>query len=165
MTVSAAEFLKSSYNAQRLLGDKALASDATMVIEGFEGMSLLIKQFPWPILSTLGEIEVPMPMGIAAWQPAQAKINQQGAIQIMETVGGQAHDFAEEVCARGARFQATVYEGTPDHFTRGLKLVDAFVQLDNPDRDYESRQQILLVSGTIFFMYFGDKVPGNTPAL
>lgn len=165
MTVSAAEFLKGSYNAQRLLGDKAIASDATMVIEGFENMSLLIKQFPWPILSTGGEIEVPGPMGLTSWQPSQLKIAQQGAVQIMETVGGQAHDFAEALVSRGGRFQAAVYEGTPDRFTRGLRIVDAFVQLDNPDRDFESRQQILLVSGTIFFHYFGDKVAGNVAAL
>lgn len=165
MTVSAAVILKGSYNAQRLLGDKALASDATLVPEGFEQMALLIKQFPWPILTSQGEIEVPMPMGAAAWQPAQVKINQQGAIQIMETVGGQAHDFAETLCANGGRFQASVYEGTPDRFTRGFKLIDCFLQMDNPDRDFESRQQILLVSGTLFFHYFGDKIPGNVPVL
>lgn len=163
MTVNNADFLKASYNAQRLLGDKAVASDATLVPEGFESMALLIKQFPWPILTTQGEIEVPMPMGAAAWQPSQVKINQQGAIQIMETVAGQAHDFAEALCARGGRFQCSVYEGTPDRFYRGFKLVDAFIQLDNPDRDFESRQQILLISGTLFFHYFGDRISGNVP--
>lgn len=163
MTVSAAEFLKGSYNAQRLLGDKAIASDAIMVIDGFEQLQLLTKQFPWPELSTFGEIEVPGPLGSASWQPAQLKIAQQGAISFMETVGGQVHDFCEKVAARGGRFQATVYEGTPERFHRGCKLVDAFVQLDNPDRDMESRQQVLLVTGTIFFHYFGDKIPGNIP--
>lgn len=163
MTVSSKEFLKGAYNATRLLGDKAITSDAVMVIDGFEQLQLLIKQFPWPELSSVGEIEVPMPMGAASWQPAQLKINQQGAISIMETVGGQVHDFSERVAASGGRFQATVYEGTPERFYRGLKLVDAFVTLDNPDRDFESRQQVLLVTGTIFFHYFGDKLPGNIP--
>jgi hypothetical protein len=163
MTVSAAEFLKGSYNAQRLLGDKAIASDAIMVIDGFEQLQLLTKQFPWPELSTVGEIEVPGPLGSASWQPGQLKTAQQGAISFMETVGGQVHNFCDAVNARGGRFQATVYEGTPERFYRGCKLVDCFVQLDNPDRDMESRQQILLVTGTLFFHYFGDKIPGNIP--
>lgn len=163
MTVSAADYLKGSYNAQRLLGDKAIASDAVMVIDGFEQLQLLTKQFPWPELSVVGEIEVPMPLGAAAWQPGQLKINQQGAISFMETVGGQVHTFCEQVAARGGRFQATVYEGTPERFYRALKIQDCFIQLDNPDRDFESRQQIMLVTGTIFFHYFGDKLPGNIP--
>jgi hypothetical protein len=163
MTVSNADFLKGSYNAQRLLGDKAIASDAIMVIDGFEQLQLLTKQFPWPELSTGGEIEVPGPLGMASWQPSQLKVHQQGAISFMETVGGQVHDFCKAVAARGGRFQATVYEGTPEKFYRGLKIVDAFVQLDNPDRDMESRQQILLVTGTIFFHFFGDEIPGTVP--
>lgn len=163
MTVSATDFLKGSYNAQRLLGDKAVASDAMMVIEGEAGLSLLIKQFPWPEMSPQGEIEYPTPMGTAGWQPANLRVNQQGAISFMETVGGQVHDAIERLNARGARFQATLFEGTPERYYRGIRIHDAFVQLDNPDRDWESRQQILLVTGTIFFHYFGEKIPGNIP--
>ena len=164
MTVSSKEFLLGSYNASRLLGDKAIVSDAVMVIEGFETLSLLIKQFPMPFLSTEGEIEVPTPLGAKMWQPQQLGVAKQGPISIMETVGGQAHKFCEEVAARGGKFEATMYEGTPERFHRACKIRDAFIQLDNPDRDWESRAQILLVSGTVFFHYFGETLPGNIVA-
>lgn len=161
MTVSAKEVLLGSYNASRLLGDKAIVSDAMMVIDGFESLSLLIKQFPWPALSVSGEIEVPSPMGTTMWQPQQIRVAHQGPISMMETVGGQVHDFCEAVAASGGRFQATVFEGTPERFYRALQIRDAFVQLDNPDRDWESRAQVMLETGTIFFHYFGEKLPGN----
>jgi hypothetical protein len=59
MTVSAADILKASYNAQRLLGDKAVASDAMMVIDGEEQISLLLKQFPWPVLTPRAKSSTP----------------------------------------------------------------------------------------------------------
>jgi hypothetical protein len=39
--------------------------------------------------------------------------------------------------------------------------VDCFLQFDNPDRDWENRSAATTVSGTLFFHYFGDKIPGN----
>jgi hypothetical protein len=32
---------------------------------------------------------------------------------------------------------------------------------DNPDRDWENRSQVTMVSGTLNFHYFGEKIPGN----
>lgn len=155
MSVSSGGYLKGLFNATAALGDKAVSSDAMFEIVGFENLSLLIKQFPWPELSPAGEIEVPMPLGSARWQPQQLKINQQGGITLMETVNGDIQAFLEQIVDKGCRFDAKVYEGSAANPLRVCKISDCFLQLDNPDRDWENRSQILLVSGTLFFHYFG----------
>lgn len=157
MTVKTGNYLKGLFASTAALSDKVISSDAMFVIEGYENISLLIKQFPWPELSPAGEIEVPMPLGAARWQPQQVKINQQGGITFMETVQGHIQEFLEKVLTTGGRFNAKVYEGTPDSFSRVCEIRDCFVQLDNPDRDFENRSQIMLVSGTLFFHYFGNQ--------
>lgn len=155
MAVDTGSNLKGIFNATAALGDKVISSDATFEIEGHEDLSLLIKQFPWPELSSGGEIEVPMPNGQTRWQPQQVKTAQQGQISFMETVQGHVAKFLEDVIANGGRFNATVYEGLPARHTKKLKIYDCFVQLDNPDRDFENRAQIMQVSGTLFFHFFG----------
>lgn len=161
MTVSSAEFLKGYYNATRALGDKSVNSDAYLEIDGNEALGLLTKQFPWPTLGVAGEIEVAMPMGAAMWQAQQLKINQQGQMTFSETVQGHVQKFLEGIVAKGAIFQATVYEGTPDKFHRAYKLRDCFFQPDNPDRDWENRSQVTTIAGTLFFHFFSEKIPGN----
>lgn len=161
MTVSAAEVLKGMYNTSRTMGDKAINSDATFEIEGHSDLTLLTKQFPWPTLSPTGEIEIPGPLGAGAWQPQQIKVHQQGQMAFMETVQGRIQQFLEDIVSKGGRFDATVYEGTPDRFYRAYKLRDCFFQADNPDRDWENRSQIVLINGTLFFHFFGEKLPGN----
>ena len=156
--VKTGAYLKGIYVATAALGDKVVSSDAYFEIEGFEQIGLLIKQFPWPELSPAGEIEVPMPNGAARWQPQQLKINQQGQVTFMETQTGHVQAFLEQVIFNsGARFNAKVYEGTPDDHTRVCSIRDCFIQLDNPDRDWENRGQIMMISGTLFFHYFGNQ--------
>jgi hypothetical protein len=46
---------------------------------------------------------------------------------------------------------------TGGNWAAKYEISDAFFQLDNPDRDFESRGQAVTISGTMFFMYFGDK--------
>lgn len=148
--------LKKLFNSTTALGDKVVSSDAYFEIHGFEHLGLLCKQFPWPEQSSAGEIEVPMPSGSARWQAQQVKINQQGQITFMETQAGHIAKFMEEVITNnGGVFNATVYEGTPDDFSNKAEIVECFIQLDNPDRDWENRSQIVQISGTLFFHYFG----------
>lgn len=157
--------LKGLYNATRATGDAAISSDAAMEIEGYENIWLLTKQFPWPELSPGGEIEVPGPMGMAMWQPQQLKVHQQGQITLRESVMGSVHDAMLDMIRNGGRFNARVYEGTPDRYYRAARIQDCFIQLDNPDRDWENRAQVLLLSGTIFFHYFGEVENGTLPLL
>lgn len=156
MTVSTGAYLKGMFNTTAALGDKAISSDAYFEIEGYEDISLLIKQFPFPELSSAGEIEVPMPLGAARWQPQQIKINQQGQVTFMETQKGHIAKFLEEINVKnGGRFNAKVYEGDNFNYTRMARIVDCFLVMDNPDRDWENRSQILNLSGTLFFHYLG----------
>lgn len=139
------------------LGDKAVVSDSYMEIEGFESLSVLVKQFPWPTITPQGEIEVSTPLGGGYWQAQQLKTHQQGAISFAETVDGKIAKLFQEINNAGGYFNATIYEGLPSAYTRKAKISHCFVQVDNPDRDQESRAQILLYSGTIFFLYYGDE--------
>jgi hypothetical protein len=59
------------------------------------------------------------------------------------------------------KFNAKVYEGTPSQFSVAKPIYDCFIQLENPDRDWESRSQVLNISGTLFVHYFNEEIPGN----
>lgn len=155
--VKSPAYMKSLFSSTVAMGDKAISSDAYFEIEGYESLGLLIKQFPWPQLSIAGEIEVPTPNGGTMWQPQNIKTAQQGAVTFMETEAGHIQAFLENVLSTGGRFNAKVYEGTPDDFKRIQKIRSCFVVLDNPDRDWENRAQILQVTGTLFFHYFGNQ--------
>lgn len=162
MTVSTASLLKGHYDTTRALGAKVISSDFAFEIEGFEANWLLAKQCPWPEISPTGEIEVPMPLGANMWQPQQIKIAQQGQISMQETVAGSIDNMLIDIIARGGLFNAKVYEGTPQKYLRAKRIVDCFMQMDNPDRDWENRSQVLVFSGTLFFHYFGETLPGNS---
>jgi len=163
MTVSNTAYLKGFYDASRAMGAKVVSSDFAFEIEGFEGNWLLCKQAPWPEISPAGEIEVPTPLGATMWQPQQLKVAQQGQIGMFETTAGHLDQMMVNLIANGqATFNAKIYEGTPEKFLRAKRIVDAFIQLDNPDRDWENRSQPLIFNGTLFFHYFGEVIPGNS---
>lgn len=155
MSVSTGAYLKSLYSGAAALGDKAISSDSMIVIEGHEDLSLLIKQFPMPVLTPAGEIEIPGPLGTSMYQPQQAKTYQQGGVTIMETVNGHVRKALQRMLGNGGKFNAKIYEGTKDSYTRVDPILGCFFVLDNPDRDWENRSQVLQVTGTLFFHYFG----------
>lgn len=161
MTISALSYLKGMYGSARAMGDKAVSSDGALEIEGFEGMWLLTKQFPWPVTSSQGEIEIPMPMGSNSAQPQQAKTYHQGQVTFFETTANHVSSMMLDMLKSGGRFNAKVYEGTPESFVRAKPLRDCFLVLDDADRDWENRSQVLTISGTIHYHYFGDDLPGN----
>ncbi|NDI85061.1 hypothetical protein [Undibacterium crateris] len=161
MTISALNLLKGTYGSIRAMGDKVISSDGALEIEGFEDMWMLTKQFPWPVMSSGGEIEIPMPMGMNSTQPQQTKIYHQGAITLFETTANHVSAMMLSQLRSGARFNAKVYEGVPESFIRAKRIVDCFLVLDNPDRDWENRSQVMTITGTIHFHYFGDDIPGN----
>lgn len=167
MTIDTKAWLKGKYSATRALSDKIINSDCMLVIEGHEQLKLLIKQMPVPVITSGGEIEVPMPNGAKLWQPQQLKQHQQGAVTMMETRIGHMDTFHDAIAKKAdhCRFNATIYEGTDDRFRRAWKIDDAFLVLDNPDRDWDNQGQIMTYSGTMFFMYFGETVAGNIDSI
>jgi hypothetical protein len=143
------------------MGDKAVSSDFTFEIDGFEQYYLLTKQCPWPELSPQGEIEVPGPLGSKLWQPQQIGTALQGPISLFETAAGHIDQLMVNLIRGGARFNAWIYEGTPERFVRAKRILDCFIQLDSPDRDWENRSQVLTFSGTLFFHHFGEQKTGT----
>ncbi len=162
MTVSTSALLKGHYDATRALGAKAISSDFSLEIEGFEQSWLKCKQFPWPQTAPAGEIEVPMPLGSMMYQAQQIKIAHQGQISLLEDVAGSVDQMLVNLIAKGGYFNAKVYEGTPQQYLRVKRIVDCFVQVDDPDRDWENRSQVLMITGTAFFHYFGEIGAGNS---
>lgn len=160
MTVSTGNVIKTLHNKTHAGGLKLINSDFAFEIEGHEGVWLHAKQCPWPELSVGGEIEVAGPLGIASWQPQQAKAHQQGAISLYENQAGEIDALMLALLTQGsnARFNAKIYQGTPEDYTFYKPIQDCFIQLDNPDRDWENRSQVLMFSGTLFFHYFGEKI-------
>lgn len=161
MTVLAAQILKGMYSQARALGDKAINSDFTFEIAGHEGLYLLCKQAPHAMISPAGEIEIYLPNGQKAWQPQTVETALQGAISFYETTAGSVQKFLREIVAIGGIFDGRLYEGTPDRYTRYHPYLNCFFQVDQGDRDWENRSQVLAISGTLFYHYFGDPVEGN----
>lgn len=162
MTISVGTQLKAFHSTGKALGAKAISSDFAFEIEGFEQYWMLCKQAPWPELSTAGEIAVPGPLGSETWDNQQLKINGQGAISFMETAAGSVDQMLIQLITSGGKFNAKIYEGTPEKFLRAKRVTDCFIQMDAADRDWENRSQILMFSGTLFYHYFGEIIPGNT---
>jgi len=162
MTVSNAAYLKGFYDSTVALGAKVVSSDFTFEIEGFEAQYLLCKQAPWPELSPTGEIEISTPLGATMWQPQQLKVAQQGQISMYETVAGHVDQTLIGLITRRGLFNAKIYEGTPQKYLRAKRIIDCFLQMDVPDRDWENRSMPLLFSGTLFYHYFGEVIPGNS---
>lgn len=162
MTTSNANYLKTFYDATKALGNKVVNSDFSLEIEGFEQNYLLAKQCPWPDVSVAGEIEVPSPLGATLFEPQQLKVAKQGQVSFMETVAGSVDQMLVDIIAKGGTFNAWIYEGTPTKYLRRKRIVDCFIQVDDPDRDWENRSQVLMFSGTMFFHYFGETESGNS---
>lgn len=163
MAQATGSYLKGFYDSSRALGAKAISSDFTMVIEGFETSAnyLLCKQAPWPILTPQGEIEISMPLGMNAFQPQQIKTGQQGQVSFYETRAGNMEQALIDILTGASEFNAKVYEGTPEDYLRYKVLHHCFFQMDPVDRDWENRSQPLLFTGTMFYHYFGEIVTGN----
>lgn len=143
------------------LGAKVTAAHATLVPIGYEGISMLIKQFPQPVLASGGEIETSLPSGTAAWEQAPLMTRFQGGFSIYETVASSASAFFAAVNAAGGYFDARIYEGTVDRHYKSSLLRRCFVTVEPPDRDSENRQMLLVYTGTLFGHYFGEDKPGN----
>lgn len=164
MTAATAEYLKAQYGISNALGERSLQSDSVLVIQGFEFLSLLIKAFPWPVLSTAGEVEGFLPNGQKFWQEQQLETALQGQITITETAAGHAYEAINRL-ARQGRFNGTVFEGQPEKFSRAARIEQCFMKIDPADRDHESRSQITQYTGTLFYHFYGDTIPGNIQAV
>ncbi|WP_428383774.1 hypothetical protein [Nevskia ramosa] len=161
MTVSRISTLQDIFNLSLAAGDRELASDFYFEIIGEEQIGILMKGFSVPFISAGEAVEVPGPVGSSHWQASQVDYKFQSAVQFTETVAGTLDAFLMRIVARpGAKFDARIYSGTPDNFSRVRFLRQCLVKIDPADVDHENRQSLLLVSGTLSYHYFGESKPG-----
>lgn len=162
MTVSARDQLKNHHGQIRNLGLKAINSDATLVFKGFEHIRLLCKQFPWPVETVGGNIEVPSILGSKMQQAQQFQVTFEGPVTLQETIQGTVDQFLQDLISTGGYFDAKVYEGTPEKYLRAKQINQCFFKADNPDRSWENNAQVLEITGTLYGHYYGETVTGNS---
>ncbi len=165
MAVSTGSYLQTMHDATEATGRHAMNSDFAFEIVGHEGSWLMTKQAPWAVLTAGEPAEAPMPMGGVTWVGTQAKTNQQGAIALHETETGAADDLLLKLLIAGGKFDAIIYEGTPDRFVRAKKYKGCYLVAEPVDRDWENRTQPMALTGTLFYNYFGEDIQGNVGSL
>lgn len=157
MTVSSMAVLSRTFQNTNDIGPKAVQADATLVIDGYEDMVLLFKQFPWPVATAGAVIEYFGPLGQKMGQSSQNKTMQEGPVSIYETRANHAGEFLKRLIADGGEFNGTVYAGRPDDYTRKEDLKKCMLIIDTPDRDWENDSQVLMLSGTMTFHWFANQ--------
>lgn len=154
MSVNSPEYLKELFDQQMALGDKAISSDFTVVLDGFENLMILFKQFPTPVLSSQGEIEVPGPMGTKVWQMQQVATALQGPVAMFETKRQDFRKMQRQLISKGGVIASgRVYEGTPQNNTGSYRIKNIGFVWDTLDRDVENRTQVVTPTGTVFYHF------------
>ena len=143
------------------MGDKVNAGDATFEPVGFDGLYLLIKQFPHPKVGGGAEIEVPMAGGGTYFEQQPMETKFQSSLMFLETTAGTVQQFLRDVVAGGGFFDARIYDGTPQRHFRSYLLERCFCRVEPVDRDWENRSQVLQIAATLYGHYFGKETPGN----
>jgi hypothetical protein len=161
MTINTEAYHQRNFKLTLAAGEKVNAGDATFEPIGFGGLYLLVKQFPHPKVSGGMEIEVATAGGGMYYDQGPVQTAFQGGITFFETTAGTVQRFAKDVLKGGGYFDARVYEGTPAKHFRSYLLERCFFKLDPADRDWENRQQVLMLNGTLYGNYFGNEKPGN----
>ena len=152
---------KKLYDKSIAAGLVAISSDFTFQIAGHEDLWVLTKQCPWAETGSTGEIDVAMPIGFNRWEKQQQKVAMQGPIAFYETQKHSIEQAFIDIIMGGGKFQGIAYHGTPDRHVGGKRYTDCFFVPDSPDTDFENRSQVLIISGTLFYHYFGETIPGN----
>lgn len=161
MPINPASYHEGQFRLTQGLGAKLNAGDMTFEPVGFAGLYLLVSQFPYPFLSGGQAIEVPEAGGGTSLEQAPLKTDFQGPFSMHETVAGSARKFFEDVIQAGGYFDARIYEGTPERHTSSYLIERAFVQIDPVDVDWENKMQVLRLTGTVNYRFFGKRYAGN----
>lgn len=175
MAVTRASIIKGFHDESRLSGDKRVASDYSLQIDGYEDQWLYCKSQFWPLLTAGEGIEVPTAMGSAMWQPSQTKFHQQANVTFEENAYGSVNAMlvnlltcraAEIGYGSGAsRFSGWVYYGSPEQFIQRARIRDAFMSAEPVEVDWENRTQLVTIPGTLFYHFYGEYEAGNTDSL
>jgi hypothetical protein len=158
MSVTPADLLAKNYKTAQALGNKEAQCDAYFEIEGFEELKFLAKTFPRPILASAGVIESYLPNGIKTGQPQQLLTLQSHEVSFYVTRGGQVEKALNQLNNNGGIFQATVHLGQVDNPYASYPLTNCFLAEISPlDQDVEGLGQHVMMSGTLYYHYFGER--------
>lgn len=148
------------YQSSKALGELAIASEYTMVIDGEPDLMYLIKQFPVPLVNSEDTIEAAMVGGLKGYVPQALKFDFRGTIAFKEDMNGNVRKFIQRIQADTSvgvrpKFNATIYLGVPDDYKQKYRIIDAVLfGFDPIDADMENRGQLVILSGQIAYMYF-----------
>lgn len=166
MALNSANFLKNNFDLRKAMGTYATASDATLVIDGYENYFIFAKAFPDPSSGISGEIEVATPLGDIEYKAQQAKTAFNGSASFYETENRDVQRIFDQIKAQGGYFDAWLYQGTPEHYTNRKRLRACFFAQNAPtQRDFQSNTEVLLLEGDMFGKYFGEIEQGNATTL
>lgn len=156
MTVNSHAVLSSTFQNINDLGQKASTADAVLVFDGFEGVQLLVKQFPWPVATVKDVMESYGPNGQLMVQPQNTKTKFEGPVGIYETKNGTVDKMLIDLIESGAVLNGTAYAGRPDDYTFKKDIKGCVLVMDTPDRDWEN-DTALLLAGTLHFHHFANQ--------
>lgn len=158
MTVSPADLLAKNYKTAQALGQKEVQCDAYFEIEGHEELKFLAKTFPRPVLASAGVIESYLPGGTKVQKPQQLQTAQTHEVSFYVTKGGAVEKALLALNDNGGIFQATVHLGQVGNPYASYPLTDCFLAEISPlDQDVEGVGQHVLMSGTLYYHYFGER--------
>ncbi len=158
MSVSPADLLAKNYKTAQALGKKEAQCDAYFEIEGFENLKFLAKTFPRPILASTGVIESYLPGGLKMGQPQQLQTLQSHEVSFYCTADGAVEKALMQLNNNGGVFQAVVHLGQIDKPYASYPLQNCFLAEISPlDQDIEGVGQHVMMSGTLYYHYFGER--------
>lgn len=148
------------YQNTKSLGELSIASEYTIVFDGYEHMTFLTKQFPIPIVAPEEIIEIPMIGGMKGYTSQISRTEFRGTLAFKETVQGHAREFLETLSQERTvserhRVNCTVYHGTVEKHTQVWRCLDCILFGFEPiDADAENRGALAIYQGQIAGMYF-----------
>lgn len=150
--------LRGDYQVAKQLGAPLLACQGMLVPRGAPEMRLLFQSFPRPIVTNNDIGDVGYSGGLQGHVPGVAKTSYQGSITLLETETGIVNQFAELVLANGGSMDCDYYDGRPERFTKVYELLDCAFTFEPGDMQADGRSQVLTISGSVQYMYFGDSL-------
>lgn len=154
---------RNDYETAKALGAAALACNAILIPTGYESLRLLIQNFTRPMVTNNDPADVDYAGGLASHVQGVPKTDFESSITVIETETAALSKFAEAVVANGGMLpECKIVFGSSDgtSMTGGIvyTIYDvAFTFSDGGGEiDASSRSQILTISGSMRYMYFGE---------
>ena len=143
------------YQTAKSLGAPMLACNAMIVPKIAPHLSLLIANFPRPIVTMTEPVDFAYSGGLQAHRTGIPKTNYTGNLQFIETEVGQIQGFAELLMAHGGSTDCIVFDGRVGRYSQAYNLPDCAITLEPQEMDAEGRSTIVKVSAPMSYMYFG----------